>query len=773
MTDRRCIACLAVILISGGIGSATPVSERDYGRRLAQSTDQVRLWWASSGWKISQDQPVPQQTGDAISVGAARNEAEAVQLVICPGQALSNATVRATDLIGPGQAVIARQQIDVLRVGYVHVTHPTDDSSTVGHWPDPLPPLHRGIRIEAKQNQPFWIRVTVPRTAQSGLHRGMLQIRADAYQADVPFAVQVFDFTLPDKMTCVTAFGFSPGNVFRYQNITDAAQKRTVLDKYWANFSAHHISPYDPAPLDHIGVQWPKIAPPPSIWDDWENLRLVDNESHTGQQAMLILDMNDQQNVTTSYKPLVAIPKQGLRVRFWYRTAVPGHEFNVAMNHYDQDRQWLSGRNNDLTFTGNGRWQEFDFTVTEFPAQARFIRLNARATRWTDAGEDMGLVWFDDLSLTHPVTGESYLPNGGFEPQPRTEPLLPKTKLKPRLDFSQWDRVMGRALDIYHFNSFRLDIPGIGGGTFHSRSVPNLLGFTEDMPEYPFLFTSYCKQIEHHLSQKGWLDEAFVYWFDEPLPKDYDYVTNGFAKLKQAAPDITRMLTVMKGVDEPLFGGPQIWCSISNKYDHEIAQQRRKHGEQFWWYICTGPKAPYCTLFIDHPGTELRTWLWQTWQRGIEGILVWQTNYWTSDTAYPDHPQNPYADPMGWRVGYGTPKGDKRPWGNGDGRFIYPPEAAADARPGHPVLEGPVDSIRWEMLRDGIEDYEYLALLKRLIQRHRKALTAEQIRRYRRLLEVPATISTDLTHFTQDPEPIERQRLKLARALEEFRHLTN
>ena len=107
MTDRRCSGWLVLILMWGGIGSSTPVSEQDYGRRLTQGTDQVRIWWASSGWKISRDQPVPHQTSDVISVRAARNEAEAVQLVMCPSQALSNVTVEATELIGLGQAVIA------------------------------------------------------------------------------------------------------------------------------------------------------------------------------------------------------------------------------------------------------------------------------------------------------------------------------------------------------------------------------------------------------------------------------------------------------------------------------------------------------------------------------------------------------------------------------------------------------------------------------------------------------------------------------------------
>jgi hypothetical protein len=324
---------------------------------------------------------------------------------------------------------------------------------------------------------------------------------------------------------------------------------------------------------------------------------------------------------------------------------------------------------------------------------------------------------------------------------------------------------MEQAIGYYSFNSFRLSIPGMGGGTFHSRQEPELLGFGEDTPHYKAMFGSYCSQIQEHLRQKGWLDEAFVYWFDEPDPKDYPFVGNGFAKLKAAAPGISRMLT--EQVEPGLIGGPNIWCPISNEYKHEAAEERRREGEEFWWYVCTGPKAPYCTLFIDHPGTELRVWLWQTWQRKIEGILVWETNYWTSGAAYPDraHPQNPYEDPMGWQSGYSTPGGQKRPWGNGDGRFVYPPVEAADGRPERPIVEGPVDSIRWEMLRDGIEDYEYFAILKRLIRTKGDKLDAARRDQFAALLEVPADVTKDMTTFTKDPAAMEQHRDRVARAI--------
>ena len=178
----------------------------------------------------------------------------------------------------------------------------------------------------------------------------------------------------------------------------------------------------------------------------------------------------------------------------------------------------------------------------------------------------------------------------------------------------------------------------------------------------------------------------------------------------------------------------------------------------------------YVTEFIDHPGTELRVWLWQTWAERVTGVLIWETVYWTSDTAYPDRarPQNPYLDPMCWAADGKMAPGTKRPWGNGDGRFLYPPEAAADGNPAAPVLDGPVDTLRLELLRDGIEDYEYFVILKRLLAEKGAKLDSRTRANCEALLTVPADVSATLTSFTRDPATIETHRDKLARAIVEL-----
>ncbi len=345
--------------------------------------------------------------------------------------------------------------------------------------------------------------------------------------------------------------------------------------------------------------------------------------------------------------------------------------------------------------------------------------------------------------------------------------FLPKAS-PPRaeLDFTAFDRAMARAVEEFHVTNFRLRLQGMGGGTFHERVEPRIGDYGETTPQYQAMFSSFLKQLEDHLRQKGWLDMAYTYWFDEPEPKDYAFVRSGMERIRRYAPGIQRMLTEEPG--DELAGAVDIWCPVSPNYDHAKAEKCRARGERFWWYVCCGPKAPFCTLFIDHPATELRIWLWQTWQRKIVGNLVWESNYWTSSAAYPDKAQNPYQDPMGYVSGYSTPRGTKAYWGNGDGRFLYPPEAAAEPglSGGRPVLEPPVSSIRWEMLREGIEDYECLYRLRELIAKNRGSLPAEELKQLESLLEVPAAITQDMTTFTTDPTAIYARRAAIAEAVE-------
>lgn len=576
----------------------------DYGFRLAGLEGPGGIWWCDATRKIPRQRALPTAVSQAVQLEAASNDYEAAQVVLRPSEPLRGLTARATDLIGSGTSRIAGDNVQILRVYYHFVQHPTDSTGVRDWWPDALPPLDQPLDVPAGSNQPLWVLVHVPPETPPGDYAGSIRLAGEGFSADVPLQLHVWNFTLPATNHLETAFGLSPQAIWQYHGLKTDEDRRRVLDMYFRSFAEHRISPYDPASLDPIRVR---------------------------------------------FRP-------------------------------DED-------------------------------------------------------------------------------PPRAD-----------LDFTDFDRAMEQAVSRYHFTSFRLGIQGMGGGTFHERHPPRIGEFDESTPQYRAMFSSYVSQLESHLREHQWLDKAYAYWFDEPAPNDYQFVADGMSRLKQYAPGLRRMLTE-EPADNVLNGLIDIWCPISNNYDHDQAQKRRAAGDRFWWYVCTGPKAPYCTLFIDHPASELRVWHWQTWQREITGTLVWQSNYWTSSAAFPDQPQDPYEDPMGYVSGYSTPRGTKRHWGNGDGRFIYPPLAAAvPGKSGKdPVIAPPVSSIRWEMLREGVEDYETLYLLRELLDRQKADLSPEDAQRFGELLLVPEAITADMTTFTTCSEPIYQRRRAVAEAIEKLR----
>ena len=216
--------------------------EDRYGWTLPDTSDEVGLWWASSGWKVSRTHPSPRQSASAMSIQAARNESEAAQFVLRPAHELRGLQVVAEPLEGAGGISLPAEAVDVLRVGYVPVSLPTDSLGTAAPWPDPLPPVKGPLDLAAAANQPFWVCVHIPKDAVAGVYRGRICLQTQGWQANVPLEVEVFDFSLPDRSTCVSAFGFDSGLAFRYHNLDTEADRRTVFDKYLQLLADHHIS---------------------------------------------------------------------------------------------------------------------------------------------------------------------------------------------------------------------------------------------------------------------------------------------------------------------------------------------------------------------------------------------------------------------------------------------------------------------------------------------------------------------------------------------------
>jgi hypothetical protein len=154
---------------------------------------------------------------------------------------------------------------------------------------------------------------------------------------------------------------------------------------------------------------------------------------------------------------------------------------------------------------------------------------------------------------------------------------------------------------------------------------------------------------------------------------------------------------------------------------------------------------------IEWPAVDHRLLLWQTWKYGVQGFLYWGTCVWRDNLEGEQRWPDVAWKPATWRNDAGQPH-------NGDGQLIYP---------GPDRL--PLPSIRLENLRDGIEDYEYLWLLRDAVATLKKADAEkhkELIAEAEKALVIAAPVVQDLTHFTDDPGVLRAARATIATLIE-------
>jgi hypothetical protein len=268
---------------------------------------------------------------------------------------------------------------------------------------------------------------------------------------------------------------------------------------------------------------------------------------------------------------------------------------------------------------------------------------------------------------------------------------------QPILDFAAYDAEVGPFLD------GKADAGGPAAGarwTAIDMRVPYKIEGE--------LRARYVRAMVDHLRAHGWLKRAFDYTWDEPPEDKYADVRQKAEALRAAAPEVPRLVT--RALDDRLDGSVDIWCPVVNYIDDKPGNSNSRprsaydshlaHGQRLWWYQacmshgCNIVGGDYFTgwpsYVIDAPAPSHRIFEWLTWRYKIGGEL-----YFSTVEAYTrglDPWQNQYL--------FG---------GNGDGTLFYP---------GRPDVIGgktdiPVGSIRLALIREGLEDYEYLRLYAR------------------------------------------------------------
>ncbi|MBN1944833.1 MAG: DUF4091 domain-containing protein [Bradymonadales bacterium] len=720
----------------------------------------VRLWHSPVEQKVGPDDvldPSP-VVSPQVHIYAARGEVEPFQLVLAPAdevrqEALTN--VRVPQLVGPDSTLIDSSAFTVREVAYVEVTQPTDYASYTGWRPDPLPLLELPLSLEGGRQQPLWFTIEVPAGIPAGDYTGDLGLVFESGdEIEVPLRLKVWDFDMPDERHFGTAYGLRISLIDRYHNLGgDRNKRREVLRLYLQEFDAHRINTYNP-----FGDDWYRFSYPNWNWLDPDTHIVLEAESATENRILEVVDERDDAPIAVTSSLAIPIDTGADYAISWRaKTGSSGddNDYLVSISQYDSGDHWIPHFNIDLVGTGDGTWQAESFSVphTEFSANAEAVRISLYARRWTESGELVGTAWFDDIRFGGVLSAENLVPNGDFD--------MPIDEVEIVADFAAFDSAATYAFEELGLDSFRIHLPNFpvsdGAGLYTSR----LLGFDWETEAFEQLYVRILGILSDHLEDEGWLSLALAYPFDEPHEEQFEWVIQGMALIHEGAPNLRRLLT--KHYYPELEGSVDVWVPLISFYEWDWARERQAAGEAVWWYVCCGPKAPYPNNFIDHPGIEHRIRFWMAWQNLIEGSLYWETTYWTNDLVNPPpNYQDPWQDPQSYYYRDGT----VGIWGNGDGRLLYPPRDWAD---GEERIEGPVPSIRWELLREGIEDYEYFWMLDEAADRlQSEELNSRLVARARELLDIPESIFASRVDYTQDPRLLHTHRNEVAALLEEI-----
>jgi len=236
------------------------------------------------------------------------------------------------------------------------------------------------------------------------------------------------------------------------------------------------------------------------------------------------------------------------------------------------------------------------------------------------------------------------------------------------------------------------------------------------LPGREFL-PQFLPALENHLREKGWLEKTVFHIADEPSNHNVMSWRDASEFVHQQAPALRRMDAIET---THCFDRLEIWVP---KLDHlatwyDVFKRAQNQGYELWFYtVGIFQKGSYPNKTVDVPLIESRILHWLNYRFGLKGYLHWGFNHWTD---------NPFEAP-----------GQHR----GDGWHVYPKK------------DGLINSLRWEQMRNGIQDYEYLWMLEDKISKIKAGLGERLsiIEPSRRGMEIASQIVKTLDTYDKNP----------------------
>ena len=256
------------------------------------------------------------------------------------------------------------------------------------------------------------------------------------------------------------------------------------------------------------------------------------------------------------------------------------------------------------------------------------------------------------------------------------------------------------------------------------------------------------------LARHGLDRDAWVYGYDEPhCSPDFEtlkgIMRQVYGMTEEVAPGMPRGSTT--AIIPELYGAVNLWVPQTMQVVRQDTVARQEAGDQVWTYVACTPAHPFANIFVDYPALEHRLLFWQTWQERCTGFLYYATNLWRANCEGQEErwPQVPW-----------NPRPVKDFAFNGDGILLYPgPDATL------------LSSVRQEIITDGIEDYDYLCLLRdaALELQRRVPEQGDLAQEALAATAVPEELSASLTRYSSDPAVLLARREVVADMLRRVR----
>jgi len=264
--------------------------------------------------------------------------------------------------------------------------------------------------------------------------------------------------------------------------------------------------------------------------------------------------------------------------------------------------------------------------------------------------------------------------------------------------------------------------------------------------------SKYCD----HLREKGWFDRAMIYGYkDEPAEEDYAAFRADSREIREEEPDLR--IFMAESPHPGLYGAVDVWWASMVDENRTFVRDRLAAGDEVWWYRCGIPvrchfKRPYCEfpsdVVIDRPNIDVRIFYWMSWKFNMTpATFFWCGIQW------------------GERIPEGWPEDGSEIMLSAEGSDVYSGTRNGDGWVMYPGKDGPLPSIMLKCMRDGIEDYEYLWVLKKRLNEAKSLADPPDkavIDETDHLLAVSHELVVDTDYYAKDPERLLAYRERLA-----------